>query len=53
MNAYQKAVVRMNNAVAKINREQMSIEKSVAINRVELIKKLYAEMQEKKSQVTS
>jgi hypothetical protein len=53
MNAYQKAVVRMNNAVARVNREQMNIEKNVATNRVEFLKKLYAEMQEKKSQVTS
>lgn len=51
MNAYQKAVVRMNNAVARVNREQMNIEKNVASNRVEFLKKLYAEMQEKKSQV--
>jgi hypothetical protein len=53
MNAYQKAVVRMNNAVARVNREQMNIEKNVATNRVEFLKKLYAEMQEKKSQVSS
>ena len=49
MNAYQKAVARMNNAVARVNREQMNIEKNVAVNRVELIKKLYAEIQAKKS----
>jgi hypothetical protein len=53
MNAYQKAVVRMNNAVARVNREQMNIEKNVATNRVEFLKKLYAEMQEKKSKVSS
>ena len=53
MNAYQKAVVRMNNAVARINREQMNIEKNIATNRVEFLKKLYAEMQEKKSKVSS
>ena len=53
MNAYQKAVVRMNNAVVRVNREQMNIEKNVATNRVEFLKKLYAEMQEKKSKVSS
>jgi hypothetical protein len=53
MNAYQKAVVRMNNAVARVNREQMNTEKNVATNRVEFLKKLYAEMQEKKSKVSS
>jgi hypothetical protein len=53
MNAYQKTVVRMNNAVAKINREQMNIEKNVASNRVEFLKKLYAEMVENKNKVSS
>lgn len=38
MSAYQKAVVRMNNAVARINREG-------------LLKKLYEEMMEKKNKV--
>jgi hypothetical protein len=47
MNAYQKAVVRMNDAVARVNREQMNIEKNVATNRVEFLKKLYTEMMEK------
>jgi hypothetical protein len=53
MNAYQKTVVRMNNAVARINREQMNIEKNVASNRVEFLKKLYAEMVENKNKVSS
>jgi hypothetical protein len=53
MNAYQKTVVRMNNAVAKINREQMNIEKNVASNRVEFLTKLYAEMVENKNKVSS
>ena len=51
MNAYQKAVVRMNNAIARINREQMNIEKNVASNRVEFLRKLYTETQEKKNKV--
>jgi hypothetical protein len=53
MNAYQKTVVRMNNAVARINREQMNIQKNVASNRVEFLKKLYAEMVENKNKVSS
>jgi len=40
MTPYEKAVVRMSNAVAKIKHDKM-------------IKKLYAEMVEKKSQVAS
>jgi hypothetical protein len=53
MNAYQKTVVRMNNAVVRINREQMNIQKNVASNRVEFLKKLYAEMVENKNKVSS
>ena len=53
MNAYQKAVVRMNNAVARVNREQMNTEKNVATSRVEFLKKLYMEMQENKNKVSS
>jgi hypothetical protein len=40
-NSFQKSVERMDREV------------KVAINRVEFLKKLYAEMQEKKSQVSS